>query len=102
MAYYHLRLVPPRPTFPFDITEAESAVMVEHVRYWRSLAGEGLAVAVGPVFDPKGSFGIAIVETENEAEAEALGAADPVARAELGFRWEVAPMPSLILRDPKD
>lgn len=45
---------------------------------------------------------MAVVETENEAEAEALGAADPIIKAAFGFRWEVAPMPSLILREPKD
>ena len=102
MAYFHLKLVPPRPTFPFDITEEEGAAMAEHAGYWRKLALDGHAVAVGPVLDRKGPWGLAIVETENEAEAEALGAADPVIAAALGFRWDVDPMPSLILRQPKD
>jgi uncharacterized protein YciI len=102
MGYFHLKLIAPRPTFPFDITEAEGRAMAEHVVYWRQLATDGHAVAVGPVFDPKGAYGLAIVETENEAEAEALGAADPVTRAGLGFTWEVAPMPSIILRELKD
>ena len=97
-----MRLVPPRPTFPFDISEAEGKAMADHAVYWRKLADDGHAIAVGPVFDPRGAFGLAIVETENEAEAEALAAADPVARADLGFRWEVAPMPSIILREAKD
>ena len=102
MGYFHLKLVSPRPTFPFDITEAEGAAMAAHGEYWRKLADEGHAVAVGPVFDPEGPWGMAIVETENEAEAEALGAADPVITAALGFRYEVTPMPSLILREAKD
>ena len=102
MGYFHLKLIPPRPTFPFDITEAEGRAMAEYAVYWRKLAQDGHAVAVGPVFDPKGSYGLAIVETENEAEAEAFGAADPVAKAGLGFAWEVAPMPSIILREPRD
>lgn len=102
MGYFHLRLIAPRPTFPFDMTEAEGEAMAEHAIYWRKLAADGRAVAVGPVFDPKGAYGLAIVETENEAEAEALGAADPVTRSGLGFRWEAAPMPSIILREPKD
>lgn len=97
-----MRLVPPRPTFPFDITEAEGKAMADHAVYWRKLADDGHAIAVGPVFDPRGAYGLAIVETENEAEAEALAAADPVAQADLGFRWEVAPMPSIILREAKD
>ena len=102
MGYFHLRLIPPRPTFPFDITEAEGKAMAEHAIYWKKLAADGHAVAVGPVFDPKGAYGLAIVEAENEAEAEAFGAADPVSRSGLGFDWEVAPMPSIILREPKD
>lgn len=102
MGYFHLKLVSPRPTFPFDISEAEGAAMAAHADYWGKLAADGLAVAVGPVFDPRGPWGMAIVETENEAEAEALGAADPVIRSALGFRYEVMPMPSIILREPKD
>jgi uncharacterized protein YciI len=98
MGYFHLKLVSPRPTFPFDASEQERAAMAEHVGYWRRLAEEKLAVAVGPVFDPKGPWGMAVVETENEAEAEALAAADPIITASLGFRYDVAPIPSLILR----
>jgi uncharacterized protein YciI len=45
---------------------------------------------------------MAVVETENEAEAEALAAADPVALANLGFRYEISNMPSLIIRDIDD
>ena len=61
-----------------------------------------VALLVGPVFDPKGAYGMAVVETENEAEAEALAAADPVTLANLGFRYEVCNMPSLIVRDIDD
>jgi uncharacterized protein YciI len=99
MGYFHLKLIAPRPTFPFDMSEAEKTAMNAHAQYWRGLAEKKLAVAVGPVFDPKGPWGMAVVETENEAEAEALGEADPVVKALLGFRYEVAPIPSLILRE---
>lgn len=102
MGYFHLKLLPPRATFPFDMNEVEKSAMTEHSKYWRRLAEDQRAVVVGPVFDPKGAYGIAIVETENEAEAEALAAADPVAMANLGFRYEVSNMPSLIIRDIDD
>ena len=98
MGYFHLKLIAPRPTFPFDINEGEREAMTAHVLYWQRLAEEKLAVAVGPVFDSRGPWGMAVVETENEAEAEALGEADPVIKAGLGFRYEIAPIPSLILR----
>lgn len=102
MGYFLLKLVSPRPTFPFDIADVERKAMGEHVEYWRKLTADGHAVAVGPVFDPKGPWGLAIVETENEAEAEAFTAADPIINAALGFRYEVAPMPQIILRESKD
>lgn len=98
MGYFHLKLIAPRSTFPFDMSEAEKTAMTAHAQYWRQLADEKLAVVAGPVFDPAGPWGMAVAETENEAEAEALGDADPVIKAGLGFRYEVAPIPSLILR----
>ncbi|MDB5522650.1 MAG: hypothetical protein JWM58_413 [Rhizobium sp.] len=102
MGYYHLKLLSPRATFPFDMNEREKQAMTEHSHYWQRLAEKHRAVVVGPVFDPKGAYGMAIVETENEAEAEALASADPVITASLGFRYEVSPMPSLIIRDIDD
>jgi hypothetical protein len=39
---------------------------------------------------------------EGDAEAEAFTAADPIINAALGFRYEVAPMPQIILRESKD
>src|SRR5262249_43266588 len=98
----HLKLVPPRATFPFDMSEVEKTAMTEHAKYWRRLAEDQRAVVVGPVFDPKGAYGMAIVGTENEAGAGALSAADPVAMANIGFRYEVSNMPSLIIRDIDD
>ncbi len=102
MGYFHLKLISPRATFPFDMSEAEKVAMTAHSHYWQRHAEDKRAVVVGPVFDPKGAWGLAIVETENEAEAEAIAAADPVIAASLGFRYEVCPMPSLIIRDIDD
>ena len=98
MAYFHLKLIAPRANFPFDATDAENEAMNAHFAYWQEKAAAKLAVAVGPVFDPEGAWGMAIVETESEADAQALAKADPVVQANLGFRYAVASIPSLILR----
>jgi uncharacterized protein YciI len=98
MAYFFCKLIPPRSTFPFDMTGAEKAAMDEHVAYWRAKAEEGVAITVGPVFDPKGAFGIAIAEAADAAAMGEVTEADPVIRAGLGFAFEVHPIPSLILR----
>ena len=98
MAYFLLRLSPPRPTFPFDATEEEKALFAEHSGYWLERAEAGAAIAVGPVFAEGGAWGLALVEAEDEREAWELAEADPVIRARAGFTYALAPVPSLILR----
>ncbi|CDZ52734.1 YciI family protein [Neorhizobium galegae] len=98
MAYFHLKLVPPRPSFPHDATPEEMTAMQAHGAYWHGHAETGVAIAVGPVFSEGGAFGIAVVEAADAAAAQALGDNDPVIKAALGFRFETSPMPSIILR----
>lgn len=93
MKYYFLyKLASPRPTFPQDITEAEKELMQEHVTYWKGLADKGIAVVFGPVADPNGAWGLAIVEVEDRDAVHMLGANDPVIRANAGFNFEICPM----------
>ncbi len=49
------KLIPPRPTFVQDMTEAERNVMQEHAIYWKGLIDRRIAIVFGPVLDPKGS-----------------------------------------------
>ena len=64
MLYFVYKLVPPRPTFDRDMTGAEAEVMQRHAVYWRGLAEEGTAVIFGPVADPAGVWGVAILDIE--------------------------------------
>jgi uncharacterized protein YciI len=89
--FFFLKLNPPRPTFPVDITEAERAVMAEHAAYWRGWTEKGKVVVFGPVMDPNGVFGMAVVEAKSEDEVLGLIAGDPVTKAGLGS-YEVHPM----------
>jgi uncharacterized protein YciI len=98
MAYFFMRLVPPRPTFPHDGTGEEMAAMKRHAEYWHQNALAGSAIAVGPVFEGEGAFGVAIVEVADQAAAKALADADPIVTSGFGFRFDVLPMPSVILR----
>jgi uncharacterized protein YciI len=98
MAYFHMRLIPPRKTFPFDGTEVEMAAMARHADYWRKQAAARTMIVAGPVFDPAGAYGIVVVDVADEAAARKLADDDPVIQAKLGFAYEAAPMPSLILR----
>lgn len=101
MAYFMLRLNAPRPSFPFDATAAEQEAMGAHAGYWQEKVDAGAALAVGPVFDPNGAFGLALVEVKGEEEARALSTADPVIAAGLGFSYDILPVPSLMLRRPR-
>ena len=98
MQHFLCKLLPPRPGFPGDMTEAEGALMAEHVAYWSDLLGRGEAVAFGPVLDPAGVWGLALVEAEDEAAARGLTAGDPVVRAGTGFRYEIYAMPQTAVR----
>lgn len=96
MAFFLMKLVPPRRTFPADATEAELEAMDRHSDYVRHLIDLGAVFAAGPVMDPEGTWGVAIAEAQDEATARGLCDADPVIRAGLGFRWDILPMASLL------
>jgi uncharacterized protein YciI len=96
MSHFLYKFVP-RPDFPTTVTEAEAAVMREHVAYWQALADKGTAVAFGPVADPAGSWGVAIVEAETADEVHTIRAADPVVTYGLG-PVDIYPMPNAITR----
>jgi uncharacterized protein YciI len=97
MNYYLYKLVPPRPTFSVDMTDAESTIMGDHVGYWTTLAADGTAVVFGAVADPAGIWGLAVVEADSEHDVRALGDADPAITSELAT-YQVYPMPGAIAR----
>jgi hypothetical protein len=95
--YYVCRLLPPRPTFAFDMTAAERQVMMAHAAYWRGFLERGVAVLFGPVADPKGAYGLGIVRVSDEAELRALQEGDPAITAGIGLSYEAAPMLQVVL-----
>lgn len=98
MRYFLFKLIPPRPTFARDMTDTEAKLMQEHVAYWKELMERGLVIVFGPVADPKGTYGIAILEAGEKVDIKALGLNDPTMKANAGFQFEVYPMAQAILR----
>ena len=93
MPFFVYKLLGPRPTFPADITEDERALMQAHAVYWTDVMNkQGSVVAFGPVADPRGTYGLAILEVSDQAEAERLIAGDPAQEANVGFCSECHPM----------
>ena len=99
MPHFLYKLIPPRPTFPADMTEEEGAVMQEHFGYWPGLIEQRQAVAYGPVMDPGGTYGIAVVEVDDESAAQRIADSDLAITASVGFGFEVHPMPDAIVRE---
>ena len=63
--------------------------MQEHVAYWLGLMKELKVVVVGPVLDPKGTYGIAVLEVEDELTAQDIASNDPAITSQAAFRFEV-------------
>jgi uncharacterized protein YciI len=89
--HYFLRLVPPRPTFPFDMSDGERALMEAHVTYIRAEFDAGRVLAYGPVLDAGHPYGMGILAVDDEAEARAICDQDPTVVAGLN-RYELSPM----------
>jgi hypothetical protein len=98
MNHFLFKLVPPRPTFPSDMTEAEGAIMEAHFGYWAGLIADRKAVAYGPVMDPNGTYGIAVVEVADEAAARSIAADDPAIQSTAGFGFELHAMADAMVR----
>jgi uncharacterized protein YciI len=75
--HFFIRLNPPRSTFPADITEDERNVMQRHIAYWMPYLNDGTLIVFGPVMDPKGTFGIAVLAVDNQEQARLLVNNDP-------------------------
>ena len=89
MSTFVFRLQAPRPTFALDMTEEEREIMGRHAAYWQPFIESGQMVIFGPVLDSTGSWGLGVVEAEDEAELRAFAAGDPAvisgtAKVEMG------------------
>src|SRR5262249_8187359 len=78
MSTFVFRLQAPRPSFALDMTEGEREIMGRHAAYWQPLVDAGRMVVFGPVLDETGSWGLGVVETDDEDEIRAFAAGDPV------------------------
>jgi uncharacterized protein YciI len=89
MPSFFLKLIAPRPTFAMDMNDAEKALMHEHFLYWQRRLGAGDVLVFGPVLDPKGPYGVGIIEAADERAARAFADDDPVMKSDLGFACEI-------------
>jgi hypothetical protein len=92
--FFFVKTQNPRPTFHLDMTPGEREVMQRHAAYWTEKAAQGIAIAFGPVMDPKGVYGIGVYQVRDEAEMRWLLDQDP---ANGLLKYEVAPMARVVV-----
>jgi hypothetical protein len=93
MSYYFCKLVPPRDSFAQTLSEQEAAAMQAHAQYWKERAKENIPLAVGLVADPKGFYGVGILEVSDETQLKELLDHDPAITAGVGLHYEWYPIP---------
>lgn len=84
MPTFVMRLNGPRPTFALDMNDEEREVMGRHAAHWQPYIECGQMIVFGPVMDDSGSWGIAVIEAEDEAELRAHSDEDPVITSGIG------------------
>ncbi|HET7036492.1 MAG TPA: YciI family protein [Thermomicrobiaceae bacterium] len=89
MSAFVFRLKAPRPSFALDMSDEEREVMSRHAAHWQPYIESGQMVIFGPVLDSTGSWGLGVVQSDDEDELRDFAARDPVvttgtARIELG------------------
>src|SRR4051794_6021733 len=98
MPFFFCRLNPPRPDFAKTMTDRERALMAQHAAYLKAEQEKGIAVLFGPVGDPRGAWGLGILECADDAQARSITDNDPVVKSGQGFSYDVYPMLSANLR----
>jgi uncharacterized protein YciI len=95
--HFFLKLIPCRPTFAIDMSAEEREIMQEHVAYWGKLMQQGKVVVFGPVMDPKGPYGMGVVEADSEDSIREFMAGDPASTINT---YEFHPMRAVIPSRP--
>ncbi|MGD0813819.1 MAG: YciI family protein [Verrucomicrobiota bacterium] len=92
MKYYIFKLLPPRPDFAATMTPAELALMQTHSAYLKGFMDKGQILVFGPVLDPVGAYGLAVVRLPDDIAPDTIWSNDPVIKAQAGFSYHIAPM----------
>ena len=78
MPTFVLRLIAPRPNFAQTMTDAEREIMNRHAAHWRPYLERGDMVVFGPILTEDDSYGLAVVETDDEESLRDFAVEDPV------------------------
>jgi uncharacterized protein YciI len=60
------------------MNDEEREIMARHAAYWQPFIESGQMVIFGPVIDGTGSWGLGVIEADDEQELRTFAAGDPV------------------------
>jgi uncharacterized protein YciI len=93
-----LRIEPVRKDFTLqNMNDDERRITGEHFAYLKSLFDQGRLAFAGQVLDPKGLWGIIVVNAPDQEAATALLNSDPTMKSKI-FRGEVIPFRTVFER----
>ncbi len=98
---YLYKIYPPRADFYLDQNEAEKNIMDNHKEYWQRLTDAKCSIVYGPVFEPKGTFPMAVIEVHTSDEAENIAMQDPAVLSGT-FTYTLFPMQVGMIRAEYD
>jgi uncharacterized protein YciI len=75
----------------------EKKLMQQHVEYWKKLTDQKNAIVYGPVLDPKGVYGMAVIEVNDERQAGEIAKGDPAVVSKM-CSYELIPMQVGVIR----
>jgi len=89
VATFVFRLKAPRATFALDMSDEEREIMARHAAHWQPYVESGRMVIFGPVLDTAESWGLGVIEADDEDELREFAARDPavttgIAEIEIG------------------
>jgi uncharacterized protein YciI len=78
MPTFVLRLKAPRPNFAGTLSDSEREIMGRHAAHWSPYLERGDMVVFGPVLTDDDSYGLAVVQADDEQALREFAARDPV------------------------
>src|ERR1700729_1638221 len=78
MSTFVLRLIAPRPNFAQTMTDEEREIMGRHAAHWQPYLERGDMVVFGPILTDDDSYGLAVVEPDDEPALREFAPQDPV------------------------
>ena len=96
--FFLARLIAPRSDFMQTMTDGERALMASHGAHLKSWLDKGKIIVFGPVVDPAGPWGMAVLKVDSREELDAILNGDPTIQSGQGFRYEALPMPRAIFK----